>query len=141
MIIPNRPKALQTYLLSQSATLQTSRIWFLKVEKGTWPAIVFNEWDWGQPEGSNPWYLKGIDIFPILIDIVVKYEDYAQWYSIRAKIREMIGQFNGSLSADWEGTIAFKQFLAPVYNRETNEIVFWSIYLLKQNYDYANNTN
>lgn len=133
MITPNRPKALQTYLLN--ANIWTSRVGFLKVEMWEWPAVVFNEWDWGYPDLIQD-YTKWIDIFPILIDTVVKYEDYKKWYEIRAKIRELLGKFNGSLSDDWEWTIAFQQFLSPVYNKETNEIVFWSIYLLKQNYDY-----
>jgi hypothetical protein len=60
-------------------------------------------------------------------------------YNIRNTIRKEIGQFNGALSADWEWTIAFLRFLAPEYNHETNEIVFWGIYLLKQNYDYSTN--
>ena len=137
-ITPNRPKALQQYLLNQNLC---NRIWFLKVEAGDWPAIVFNEWDWGYAEWSNLWYEKWIDIFPVLIDIVVKYEDYMRWYEIRNKIREKIWKFNWSLTNDWEWTIAFRQFLAPSYNHETNEIIFWWIYLLKQNYDYADNSN
>lgn len=132
-ITPNRPKALQTYLLN--ANLWTSRIGFLKVEIGDWPAVIFNEWDWQEPDLVQS-YEKWIDIFPVLIDVVVKYEDYATWYNLRQKIRKLIGQFNGALSKDWEGTIAFKQFLAPVYTKETNEILFGWIYLLKQNYDY-----
>ena len=138
MIIPNRPKALQSYLLS--ANIGTQRVGFLKVEQWDWPAVVFNEWDWGDPDLIQE-YVKWTDIFPILIDIVVKYENYAKWYEIRNKIRELLGKFNGQLSPDWEWTIAFRQFLSPVYNKETNEIVFWSIYLLKQNYDYADNSD
>lgn len=138
-ITPNRPKALQTYLLN--ANLWTNRVGFLKVEEWNWPAIVFNEWDWSDYDWSNEWFERWIDIFPILIDIVVKYEDYKTWYDIRANIRKLIGKFNGSLNSDWEWTIVFQQFLAPVYNKETNDIVFWSIYLLKQNYDYADNTD
>lgn len=135
-ITPNRPKAMQQYLLSKSNVLGTSRIGFLKVEAGDWPAIVFNEGSWGYADGSNVSYEKGIDIFPILIDVVVKYESYKTGYDIRNKIRELIGKFNGSLTADREGTIAFRQFLAPSYNHETNEIIFGGVYLLKQNYDY-----
>ena len=138
MIIPNRPKALQNYLLN--ANIGTQRVGFLKVEQWDWPAVVFNEWDWGDPDLIQE-YVKWIDIFPILIDIVVKYENYAKWYEIRNKIRELLGKFNWQLSPDWEWTIAFRQFLSPVYNKETNEIVFWSIYLLKQNYDYADNSD
>lgn len=138
MIKPNRPKALQSYLLN--ANIGTQRVGFLKVEQWDWPAVVFNEWDWGDTDLIQE-YVKWIDIFPILIDIVVKYENYAKWYEIRNKIRELLGKFNGQLSPDWEWTIAFRQFLSPVYNKETNEIVFWSIYLLKQNYDYADNSD
>ena len=143
MITPDRPKALQTYLLSQKTDLGTDRIGFLKVEMWDWPAIVFNEWNWGDVEGSNMWYDKGIDVFPILIDVVVKYEDYRKGYDIRNKIRMKIWKFNWKLnwanSTDWEWTIAFQQFLAPSYNHETNEIVFGGVYLLKQNYDYVVN--
>lgn len=137
-ITPNRPKALQTYLLN--ANLGTQRVGFLKVEQGNWPAVVFNEWDWGYPDLIQE-YEKGIDIFPIIIDIVVKYEDYADGYELRNKIRKLLGKFNWSLSADWEWTIAFRQFLSPVYDKESNEIIFGSIYLLKQNYDYADNSD
>lgn len=133
-MIPNRPKALQTYLLN--ANIGTDRVGFLKVEKWDWPAVVFNEWDWGEPDVIQN-YDKWIDIFPVLIDVVVKYEEYISGYTLRQQIRKLLGKFNGSLSADWEWTIAFTQFLSPVYNKETNEIVFWSLYLLKQNYDYT----
>jgi hypothetical protein len=138
MIKPNRPKALQSYLLS--ANIWTRRVWFLKVEQWDWPAVVFNEWDGGYPDLIQD-YEKGIDIFPIVIDIVVKYENYAKGYEIRNKIRQLLGKFNWQLSADWEWTIAFRQFLSPVYDKESNEIIFGSIYLLKQNYDYADNSD
>ena len=138
MITPDRQKALQEYLLSQNLA---ERVGFLKVEAGDWPAIVFNEWDWGYPDWSNMWYEKGVDIFPVLIDVVVKYEDYKTGYDIRYKIRELLWKFNGELTADWEWSIVFRQFLAPSYNHETNEIILWGIYLLKQNYDYVDNSN
>ena len=138
MITPDRQKALQEYLLSQKLA---DRVGFLKVEAGDWPAIVFNEWDWGYPDWSNMWYEKWIDIFPVLIDIVVKYEDYKTGYNIRYKIRELLWKFNGKLTNDWEWSIIFRQFLAPSYNHETNEIILWGIYLLKQNYDYVDNSN
>ena len=82
-------------------------------------------------------YDKGVDIFPILIDVVVKYEDYKTGYELRGKIRKLLGRFNGALTDDREGTIAFRQFLAPVYDKETNTIVFGGVYLLKQNYDFT----
>lgn len=134
MIKPYRPKALQEYLLSLKLA---SRVWFLKVETGNWPAIVFNEWNWNRPDGANISFTKWIDMFPILIDVVVKYEESKTWYEIRNTIRKYLWNFNGSLSNDWEWTIVFKQFLAPSYNHETNEIVFWWVYLLKQNFDYT----
>lgn len=138
MINPDRPKALQEYLLGLKLA---DRVGFLKVETGDWPAIVFNEWDWGEIDGSNMGYEKGIDIFPILIDVVVKYEEYRNGYEIRNKIRKEIWKFNWKLSNDWEWSIFFRQFLAPSYNHETNEIIFWGIYLLKQNYDYADDSD
>lgn len=133
MITPDRPKAMQEYLLS---LWLADRIWFLKVETGDWPAIVFNEWDWWYNDLVQD-FDKWIDIFPVLIDVVVKYEDYKTGYDIRNKIREEIWKFNWKLTNDWEWNITFRQFLAPSYNHDTNEIVFWWIYLLKQNYDYT----
>ena len=133
MITPDRQKALQEYLLSQNLA---ERVGFMKVEAGDWPAIVFNEWEWWYPDVIQD-YEKWIDIFPVLIDVVVKYENYKTGYDIRYKIRELLWKFNWQLTNDWEWTIAFRQFLSPSYNHETNEIILWWIYLLKQNYDYT----
>lgn len=133
MLIPNRPKALQEYLIS---LWLAERVWFLKVESWDWPAIVFNEWNRATKSNWNLDYEKWVDIFPILIDVVVKYEDYMTWYRIRNTIRKNIWKFNWQLTNDWEWTIAFRQFLAPSFNHETNEIIFWTVYLLKQNFDF-----
>ena len=132
-INPNRPKALQSYLLNNTSV---SRVWFLKVEEWAWPCIVFNEWDWSPQDSANLGYDKWIDIFPVLIDVVVDYEDFKTWYTTRDTIRKLIWKFNGSLTADWEWTIAFKNFLSPEYHKEDNKIIFGWIYLFKQNYDY-----
>ena len=140
MIVPNWQKALQEYLLNNEE-IDSERVWFLKVEQWEGVAIVFNEWDWSAVDGANISFEKWIDIFPVLIDVVCKYEEYISWYEVRNLIRKNIWKFNWSLSNDWEWTISFRQFLAPVYNRDTNEIVLWAIYLLKQNYDYANDTD
>jgi hypothetical protein len=140
MIKPNRPKALQTFLLSDSEIWAiTQRIAFLKLERGDWPWIVFNEGNWWAVEMSNIAYEKGVDIFPILIDIEVDYLDYMSWYELRNLIRKKIGKFNGSLTADREGSISFQQFLSHDYNPQTDKIVMGSVYLLKQNYDYDTN--
>lgn len=138
MITPDRPKALQNYLRNNSElkSLGVNRVWFLKVATWEWPAIVFNEWGWNAIESANLSYEKWIDIFPVLIDVVVKYKDYKKWYDIRNCIRKFIWKFDWKLTNDWEGMIAFRQVLAPSYNTETDEIVFWSIYLFKQNFDY-----
>lgn len=143
MITPNRPKALQNYLRNDSELqkLWVNRVWFLKVATGDWPAIVFNEWGWNALEWANLSYEKWIDIFPVLIDVVVKYEDYKNWYDIRNLIRKKIWKFDWSLTKDWEWMIVFKQVLAPSYNHDTDEILFGSVYLFKQNFDYADNTN
>lgn len=132
----NRPKALQ-YYLRNSQELNVDRVGFLKVEQGNWPAIVFNEGNWYNVDGTNVWFDKWVDIFPVLIDVVVKYEDFKQGYDLRGKIRKLIGKFNWALTDDREGTIAFRQFLAPDYDKETNTIVFGGVYLFKQNYDYT----
>lgn len=137
---PNRPKALQKALQEHKEIwAYTQRIAFLRIEQWEWPAIVFNEWDRGNPEKGNISFEQWVDIFPILIDVVVDYEEYQKWYEIRGILRKFLWKFNGILANEWEGTIAFKQFLAPDYNSKTNKIVFWSIYLLKQNYDYHTN--
>jgi len=136
MIIPNRPKALQSKLHDLNLC---ERVGFLKVEQGEGPAIVFNEGDWNTVEGEVHDFEEWIDIFPILIDVIVDYEAYATWYEIRNKIRKEIWKFNWSLTSDWEGTIAFLRFISPDYDPKTNKIVFWAIYLLKQNYDYRTN--
>lgn len=133
-MITNRPKALQKKFQDMQLC---DRVGFLKVETGEWPAIVFNELDWESVQGEVHDFEKGIDIFPIIVDVVVKYEDYLQGYEIRNTIRKEIWKFNGSLTEDREGTIAFRSFLSPDYNPKTNEIVFWAIYLLKSNYDYS----
>lgn len=140
MIIPNWQKALQEYLINNE-DIDTKRAWFLKVAQWDWVAVVFNEWDWTTPDIANISFEKGVDIFPVLIDVVCKYEDYIKGYKVRNQIRKNIWKFNWKLTNDWEWNIAFKQFLAPVYNRETNEIVLGGIYLLKQNFDYANSTD
>lgn len=134
---PNRPKALQSFLQKHSKIwVITQRIAFLKVEQGEGPAIVFNEGARTVAQKVNEGFQNGIDIFPVLIDVVVDYEEYQRGYLLRGLIRKELWKFNGQLSQDREWTIAFKQFLAPEYNPTTNKIVFWGIYLLKQNYDY-----
>ena len=120
---PNRPKALQSFLQKHKEIWKlTQRIAFLKVEQGEWPAIVFNA--------------KGVDSFPVLIDVVVDYEDYQTGYLIRGLIRKALWKFNGKLTPEREGTVGFRQFLSPEFNPQTNKVVFGAIYLLKQCYDY-----
>lgn len=140
MIVPNWQKALQSYLLNNQS-IESNRVWFLKVEQWNWVAIVFNEWNRSNPDWANIWFEQWIDIFPVLIDVVCKYEDYIKWYEVRNSIRKFIWKFNWKLTNDWEGTIAFRQFLSPVYNKDTNEIVLWWVYLLKQNFDYREDDN
>ncbi len=136
---PNRQKALQEYLL-QDVDIKPlcDRVAFLKVEKWEGTHIVFNEGNRWETESGNLWYEKWVDIFPVLIDVVVPYEEYQKWYKIRRLIRKKLGKFNGDLTQDREGTISFRQHLAPEYNPKTNMIVLGNIYLLKQNYDYSN---
>lgn len=139
MISPNWIKALQNYLKNDTElkSLWVNRVWFLKVENGVWPAIVFNEWSWEAMEWANIDYEKWIDIFPILIDVVVKYSDSKKWYDIRNIIRKKIWKFDWKLTNDWEWMIVFRQVLAPSYNHDTDNVVFGSVYLLKQNFDYT----
>lgn len=140
MIKPNWRKALQSYLINNSE-IHTQRVWFLKVEQGDGVAIVFNEGDTKLGLGANESYEKGIRIFTILVDVVTKYENVNQWFETRDTLLKLIGKFNWKLTNDREGTIAAVQTLAPVYNKETDEVVLGTIYMLKQNYDYANDTN
>lgn len=134
---PNRPKALQSFLQKHKEIWKlTQRIAFLKVEHGEWPAIVFNEGNRSIAEKSNADFAKGVDSFPVLIDVVVDYEDYQTGYLIRGLIRKALWKFNGKLTPEREGTVGFRQFLSPEFNPQTNKVVFGSIYLLKQCYDY-----
>ncbi len=135
---PNWQKSLQEYLLKDSQISKLcSRIAFLKAEQWEGTHIVFNEWTRQETDDWNVCYEKGIDIFPVLIDIVVPYEEYQNWYLIRRLLRKKLGKFNWLLTQDREGTIAFKQHLAPEYNPKSNMIVLGNIYLFKQNYDYS----
>lgn len=86
---PNRPKALQQYLLN-NPEIDADRIGFLKVEQGEGTAIIFNEGDRESYDNGNLGYEKGVDIFPILIDVVVKYEDYKNGYTTRGVIRKLL---------------------------------------------------
>lgn len=89
---------------------------------------------------ANISYEKGIDIFPVLIDIEVKYEDASTGDQLRKLIRKKLGKYNGSMG-NWEGSISFSNFLSPEYNPTTKKVVFGSIYLFKENYDYTDNTD
>lgn len=138
MIKPNWPLALQTYLQADPViSALCKRIAFLKAEVGDGPHIVFNEWTWSERRNGNITYEKGIDIFPVLIDVVVPYDQYMSGYDIRHEIRKKLGAFNGQLNQHRSWSIAFKQHLAPDYNPQTKMITFGCIYLLKQNYDYT----
>ena len=89
MIVPNWQKALQSYLLNNQ-DIESNRVWFLKVEQWNGVAIVFNEWNRSNPDWANTWFEQWIDIFPVLIDVVCKYEEYIKWYEVRNSIRKFI---------------------------------------------------
>jgi hypothetical protein len=58
------------------------------VEQGEGPAIVFNEGTRTVVQKVNEGFQNGIDIFPVLIDVVVDYEEYQRGYLLRGLIRK-----------------------------------------------------
>lgn len=143
----NYIQALQTFLQNdpEISALVGKRVWFLrmpaKVEK---PYIIFNEQERSPALLNNEDYESGRDAFPVLIDVVVEYQQAHMGREIRQKIREKIWNFNGQLTVNneewkdnesktqWEGQISFLRFLACDYAVDTDGVMRGGLYLFKQ---------
>ena len=130
----NYIQALQAFLQNdpEISALVGKRVWFLrmpaKVEK---PYIIFNEQERSPVLLNNEDYESGRDVFPVLIDVVVDYQQAHIGREIRQKIREKIGNFNGEMHGR-EGQISFLRFLACDYAVDTDGVMRGGLYLFKQ---------
>ena len=130
----NYIQALQAFLQNdpEISALVGKRVWFLrmpaKVEK---PYIIFNEQERSPVLLNNEDYESGRDVFPVLIDVVVDYQQAHIGREIRQKIREKIGNFNGAMHGR-EGQISFLRFLACDYAVATDGVMRGGLYLFKQ---------
>lgn len=137
----NYIQALQAFLQNdpEISALVGKRVWFLrmpaKVEK---PYIIFNEQERSPALLNNEDYESGRDAFPVLIDVVVDYQQAHIGREIRQKIREKIWNFNWQLPVNneqwtaWEGQISFLRFLACDYAVDTDGVMRGGLYLFKQ---------
>lgn len=134
----NYISALQSFLKNDSEinSIVWDRIWFLRMAEWTpKPCIVFTEQSWKPEDFSNPDYRAWVDMFPVLIDIVVEYEDSIVGRNLRHLLRKKLWSFSGVLSEDWSWEIIFQEFLAPDYNQETDWVLWWWLYLFKSSYN------
>lgn len=130
----NYIQALQAFLQNdpEISAFVGKRVWFLrmpaKVEK---PYIIFNEQERSPALLNNEDYESGRDAFPVLIDVVVDYQQAHMGREIRQKIREKIWNFNGAMYGR-EGQISFLRFLACDYSVDTDGVMRGGLYLFKQ---------
>ena len=146
---PNWQKAFQEFLQADQwiSAIAGDRIAYLRVKK--WenpdyreliPCVVMNEGSWDMIDYGNQGFEKGIDVFPILIDVVVNYDDFHNGMKLRNLIRKKIWAFEWAMGTDREWSIRFQQFLSHDYNPQTDTIILGGIYMVKQNYDYSGDT-
>lgn len=134
----NYISALQTFLKNDTEVqvIVWDRIGFLRMAE--WiakPCIVFSEQSRKPEDFSNPDYRAWVDMFPVLIDIVVEYNDSIVGRNLRHLLRKKLGSFSGALSEDWSWEIVFQEFLAPDYNSDTDWVLRWWLYLFKSSYN------
>lgn len=126
--------ALQEFLKNDTEinAIVWDRIWFLRMTEGTEkPCIVFNEQERWPDSFSNNDYRAWLDIFPVLIDVVVWYNDTVIWRDLRHLIRKKIGSFSWVLAGDREGNINFQKFLPCDYSTDSESVIWWWLYLFK----------
>lgn len=127
--------ALQKFLQEdpEISAIVGDRVAFLRMPQGvTTPYIIFNEQTRSPDLLNQHDYTSGVDAFPILIDVIVSYEQVDIGRTLRHKIREKIGNFNGVLAGQREGIITFREFLACDYNVDTDGVMWGGLYLFKQ---------
>lgn len=130
----NYIQALQEFLQKdpEVSAIVGNRIGFLRIPKAIQkPYIVFNEQERNPQLLNQDNYESGLDIFPVLIDIVVDYKQANLGRELRQKIREKIWTFNGAMNGR-EGQISFLRFLACDYAIDTDGVMRGGLYLFKQ---------
>lgn len=131
----NYIQALQEFLQNdpEISALVGNRIGFLRMPKTVQkPYIIFNEQEWNLQLLNQDDYESGLDIFPVLIDIVVDYKQANLGRQLRQKIREKIWNFSWKMGEHREGQISFLRFLACDYSVDTDGVMRGGLYLFKQ---------
>ena len=126
----NYIQALQAFLQKdpEIGKMVGERVGFLRMPTNTEkPYIIFNEQEWSPALLNQDDYESGLDCFPVLIDVVVDY----QQANLGRQIREKIWNFNGAMHGR-EGQISFLRFLACDYAVATDWVMRGGLYLFKQ---------
>jgi len=113
----------------------TSNIHFLKVPKSnnTRPLIVFTEM-WKQNPYNQEWWQ---DIFEVLFECVVDYEDSIKWRELRELLKVKLSSFRWELTADRNWTIAHLEDVNIWYDDKNDVVRRWSVYLFKTTRDFV----
>lgn len=130
----NYIQALQAFLQKdpEIGKMVGERVGFLRMPTNTEkPYIIFNEQEWSPALLNQDDYESGLDCFPVLIDVVVDYQQANLGRQLRQKIREKIWNFNGATHGR-EGQISFLRFLACDYAVATDWVMRGGLYLFKQ---------
>lgn len=130
----NYIQALQAFLQKdpEIGKMVGERVGFLRMPINTEkPYIIFNEQEWSLALLNQDDYESGLDCFPVLIDVVVDYQQANLGRQLRQKIREKIWNFNGAMHGR-EGQISFLRFLACDYAVDTDGVMRGGLYLFKQ---------
>ena len=130
----NYIQALQAFLQKdpEIGKIVGERVGFLRMPTNTEkPYIIFNEQEWSPALLNQDDYESGLDCFPVLIDVVVDYQQANLGRQLRQKIREKIWNLNGAMHGR-EGQISFLRFLACDYAVDTDWVMRGGLYLFKQ---------
>lgn len=130
----NYIQALQAFLQKdpEIGKMVGERVGFLRMPTNTEkPYIIFNEQERNPLLLNQDDYESGLDCFPVLIDVVVDYQQVNLGRQLRQKIREKIWNFNGVMHGR-EGQISFLRFLACDYAVDTDWVMRGGLYLFKQ---------
>ena len=130
----NYIKAIRDFITSDVdfAPLVWDRVDFLRneFEKNWDPFIVFTEWGFANDWDGFVW-LGGPDFFPVIFDVVVKYEDVLKWRQLRSLLVQKLNWFHGELTPDFRWNIWWIRHNEVLYNHETNQISFQSEFIFK----------
>jgi len=116
----------------------TTNIKWIRVDNDTptMPLIIFTELSknneyWGQT-GS-----KGVDVFKVMFEFIVKYEDSVVWREMRELLKFKLNWFAGALSADRVWNINHLSDDSLWYDENKDIVIYASTYLFKNKYDYT----